>query len=130
MGHILSADEVLVERLQTTGWAVAAEDGVTVAFDTTLDDDLRLQARVYELIHQVNAMRRTADLDIIDRITLTLPVEDEDLLEHRDWIAAETLATSIIVGDSLSLVRAKKRPTPRKTPKPAKATKAPRATNP
>ena len=31
-------DEVLVERRGREGWAVASEPGLTVAFDTTLDD--------------------------------------------------------------------------------------------
>jgi len=104
-GHLLGPEEVLIERLEREGWAVAADAGVTVAFDTALDDELRLEARVYDLIHQVNTMRRDAGLDITDRILLTLPQADSDLLKHRDWIAAETLARSITVGDTLSLAK-------------------------
>jgi isoleucyl-tRNA synthetase len=105
-GHVLGPEEVLIERLEKEGWAVAADEGVTVAFDTTLDDALRQEARVYNLIHQVNTMRRDAGLDITDRIFLTLPQADSDLLKHHHWIAAETLATSITVGDTLSLIKA------------------------
>lgn len=105
-GHVLGPGEVLVERLEKEGWAVAADEGVTVAFDTTLDDGLRLEARVYDLIHQVNTMRRDAGLDITDRISLTLPESDSDLLRHQDWIAAETLARSVTTGGSLSLAKA------------------------
>jgi isoleucyl-tRNA synthetase len=105
-GHLLGPEEVLVERLEKEGWAVAADEGVTVAFDMTLDDALRLEARVYDLIHHVNTMRRDIGLQITDRIFLTLPESDSDLLQHRDWIAAETLARSIMVGDSLALVKA------------------------
>jgi isoleucyl-tRNA synthetase len=103
---VLGPDEVLIERLQKEGWAVAADEGVTVGFDTRLDDALRLQARVYDLIHRVNSMRRDASLDITDRIFLTIPEADGDLLEHERWIAAETLARSITVSDTLSLVKA------------------------
>jgi isoleucyl-tRNA synthetase len=99
-GHELGPDEVLVERLEQEGWAVAAEDGVTVAFDTTLDDDLIREGRVYELIRLVNGKRRDADLALTDRIALTLPASDADLLRHADWIAAETLATSVEVADA------------------------------
>jgi isoleucyl-tRNA synthetase len=105
-GHALGPDEVLVERLEKEGWAVAADEGVTVAFDTTLDDPLRLEARVYDLIHQVNTMRRDAGLDITDRILLTVPETDSDLLQLQDWIAAETLATSVATGGTLTLVKA------------------------
>jgi isoleucyl-tRNA synthetase len=105
-GHRLGPGEVLVERLEKEGWAVAADEGVTVAFDTTLDDALRLEARVNDLVHQVNTMRRGAGLAITDRIRLTLPEADRDLLAHQDWIAAETLARSVSLGGSLTLVKA------------------------
>jgi isoleucyl-tRNA synthetase len=93
-GHELSSDEVLVERRGKEGWAVAASDGVTVALDLHLDADLLLRGRVYDLIHTVNTMRKEAGLELTDRIRLTIPEADGDLLEHSDWIARETLAVS------------------------------------
>src|SRR5579885_1489166 len=45
-GYELEPDEVLVERVGLEGWAVVAENGVTVALDTQLDDELRLEARL------------------------------------------------------------------------------------
>jgi isoleucyl-tRNA synthetase len=98
-GHVLGPGEVLVERLQKDGWAIAAEEGVTVAIDTALDDTLLAEGRVYETIHLVNTMRKDAGLAMTDRISLRLRASDADLLDHRDWIAAETLATSIEVSE-------------------------------
>ena len=51
---------MLVERRGRPGWAVATEDGVTVALDTTLDAELEREGRVLDLIHQLNSMRRDA----------------------------------------------------------------------
>jgi isoleucyl-tRNA synthetase len=94
---------VLVERHGREGWAVAASDGMTVALDLHLDDDLLRRGRVYDLVHTVNTMRKDAGLELTDRIRLTLPPSDGDLLEHSDWIARETLAVSVeVVGDELS----------------------------
>jgi isoleucyl-tRNA synthetase len=98
MGFVLEPNEVIVERLEKAGWAVASEAGVTVALDTTLDDELRRESRVYELIHLVNSMRKDAGMGLSDRIALTLPESDKDLLGYRDWIAAEVLAVSVEVG--------------------------------
>ena len=50
-GYDLTRDEVLVERHGKDGWAVAASDGLTVALDLHLDDDLVRAGRVYDLIH-------------------------------------------------------------------------------
>jgi len=94
-GHELAPEEVFVERRGKEGWAVAASDGVTVALDLRLDEGLRLRGRVYDLIHTVNTMRKEAGLELTDRIRLTLPEADADLLEHTDWIAGETLAVSV-----------------------------------
>jgi len=98
MGYQLEPDEVMVERLEKAGWEVVADEGVTVALDTTLDDDLIREGRVYEIIHLVNTMRKDAGLGLSDRITLSLPASDRDLLGYRDWIAAETLAVSVDAG--------------------------------
>jgi isoleucyl-tRNA synthetase len=92
---------VLVERRAREGWALAADDVLTVAMTTELDDELRREGRVYELIHRVNTMRKDAGLELTDRIRLTLPAADADLLEHADWIKDEVLATEVAT-DSVS----------------------------
>jgi len=43
---------------------------------------------------------------VTDRIVLTVPASDEDLLAHKDWIAAETLAQEVEVGDELAVRKA------------------------
>jgi len=98
-GHELGPEEVLVERAGKDGWAVAGDAGVTVAIDTSVDDELAREGRVYELIHRVNSMRKDAGLSLTDRITLTIPAADDDLLAHSEWIARETLALSVVAGD-------------------------------
>jgi isoleucyl-tRNA synthetase len=99
-GHELAPEEVLVERHGKEGWAVAASDGVTVALELALDDELLREGRVYELVHAVNGMRKDAGLELSDRIALTIPEGDADLLEHEEWIKRETLAVAIEASDS------------------------------
>jgi isoleucyl-tRNA synthetase len=96
LGHELGVDEVLVERSGKEGWAVASDEGVTVAIDTTLDAELELEGRVYDLIHTLNGMRKEQGLELTDRITVTLPQADADLIElHEEWIKREVLAVSL-----------------------------------
>ena len=75
-GHVLEPDEVLVERVGREGWAVASEDGVTVAIDTALDDELRLEGRLLDRIHEVNVLRKDSGLELTDRIRLWIPDAD------------------------------------------------------
>jgi isoleucyl-tRNA synthetase len=98
-GHDLGPDDVLVERTEKAGWAVASNGAISVALDTALDDELRLEGRVYDLIHHVNNLRKERGLELTDRIHLRLPIGDADLVVHADWIAREVLAVSVIVGD-------------------------------
>ncbi|MGB2875082.1 MAG: isoleucine--tRNA ligase [Gaiellaceae bacterium] len=94
-GHELGPEEVLVERRGKEGWAVAAEDGLTVALDMTLDPELELEGRVRDLTHELNRMRKEAGLELTDRIVVTLPESDSELLRHEDWIKQETLAVRV-----------------------------------
>jgi isoleucyl-tRNA synthetase len=106
-GHDLARDEVLVERQGKEGWAVAASDGLTVALDLHLDDELVRAGRVYDLIHAVNSLRKEEGLELTDRIALTIPEGDSDLLEHEEWIARETLAVSVdATGAQIALAKA------------------------
>ena len=94
-GHELEPEEVLVERRGREGWSVAAQDGLTVALDTRLDPELELEGRVLDLIHHVNTLRKQQGFELTDRIVLTLPAGQADVLEHEDWIKRETLAVEI-----------------------------------
>jgi isoleucyl-tRNA synthetase len=94
-GHELEPEEVLVERRGLEGWSVAAQDGLTVALDTRLDPELELEGRVLDLIHLVNSLRKQQGYELTDRIVLTLPQADADVLEHEDWIKRDTLAVRV-----------------------------------
>ena len=94
-GHELGPEEVLVERRGREGWAVAADAGVTVALDTALDDELRIEGQVLDLIHLLNTKRKEAGLELTDRITVTLPEDLAHLLAHEEWIKSEVLAVAI-----------------------------------
>jgi isoleucyl-tRNA synthetase len=107
-GHDLGPEDVLVERAGKEGWSVAADAGVIVAMDTSVDAELALEGRVHELVHLVNTMRRDAGLELTDRIRLTIPASEADLLAYAEWIKAETLAVELTAdgGDAPSIVRA------------------------
>ena len=106
-GYELEPDEVLVERGGREGFAVASADGVTVALDTSLDDDLRLEVRGYDLIRLVNSMRRDEGYELTDRIVLTVPQDESELVQrHGDWIKDEVLAVEIRVDGDVSIAKA------------------------
>ena len=59
-----------------------------------------------DLVHALNAMRKSAGLDLTDRIVVTLLRREEELPAYRDRIANEVLAREIKLGDDLEITKA------------------------
>jgi isoleucyl-tRNA synthetase len=96
------ADDVLLRQEVREGWGVASEGGMTVALDLDLDPELRLEGLARELVRLVQEARKTAGLDVSDRILLGVETSGEvaqSLQVHRDYVAAETLAVEIASGE-------------------------------
>jgi isoleucyl-tRNA synthetase len=105
-GHELEPDEVLVERGGREGWAVASADGVTVALELALDDELLLEGEAYELIHRVNSLRKEQGFEVTDRIVLTLPEDLRPLVEtHGGWIKDDVLAVGVEFGGEIAAAK-------------------------
>jgi len=83
------------ERVAVEGWAFAEDGKMSLALDVTLDDELRVDGRVLDLIRTLNDLRKTAGLELTDRIRVTLPEQEADLLPRADRIKAEVLAVSL-----------------------------------
>jgi isoleucyl-tRNA synthetase len=80
-----------------------------VALDTTVDDELAAEGLAREVAHRLQAMRRAAGYEISDRIRVAVatdPATASRLAPHRDWLAAELLATSVDLAPDASLAAA------------------------
>ncbi len=103
-GEELAADEVLHGGgAAVEGFAIAQNGALSIALDTTLDEELIREGRVRDLNHHINAMRREVGMELTDRIVVTLGPDDADLLEHEEWIKEETLAVEVRVGDAQAI---------------------------
>ncbi|HEX6220410.1 MAG TPA: DUF5915 domain-containing protein, partial [Acidimicrobiia bacterium] len=102
-GERLGPEEVQrTEKVILDGWVVAHDGNVSVAIDPILDDELILEGKTLELVRALNEQRKQVGLELTDRIVLRLPVEHSDVLErYSDWVAAEVLATSVEIDDTL-----------------------------
>jgi isopenicillin-N epimerase len=78
---------------------MADGEAISVALSTELDDELRLEKRVRDLIREINVRRKQEGLEITDRIVVTLTASDADLIPaHGEWIKQETLAVALREG--------------------------------
>jgi isoleucyl-tRNA synthetase len=95
-GETLAADEVLRgERLSIEGYAIAESDSLTVALETALDDELVREGRAREWIRRVNELRKELGLELTDRIVLTLPESERDLVDYAERVKDDTLAVEL-----------------------------------
>jgi isoleucyl-tRNA synthetase len=94
----LEPDEILVERTGIEGYAVSVDAGYAAGVDTTLTPELEAEGTVREIVHHIQNIRKSAGLEIADRIILFVDAPDElitPLREYEEYVRAETLADSI-----------------------------------
>ncbi|MBV8954312.1 MAG: class I tRNA ligase family protein, partial [Solirubrobacterales bacterium] len=96
--HELGAEDLLVSMRPLEGYQVEREGSHAVALELEIDSELRAEGLAREIVHAVQAARRDADLDVTDRIALTLDGADELVgaaRAHERYIAGETLAVQV-----------------------------------
>ena len=101
-GETLSGDDLLITRETATDSPAEASDGITVMLDTKIDDALRREGLARELISRIQNLRKQADLDVSQKIALTLACDGELAAAAKDaglaeMIRGETLAESLEV---------------------------------
>jgi len=72
-----------------------------VVLDTTVTPELAAEGLARDVVRVVQQARRDADLDVSDRITLTLDAADQVVTAvgtHREFVTAEVLATTLEFG--------------------------------
>jgi isoleucyl-tRNA synthetase len=96
--HELAPEDLQLVMQPLEGYQLEREGSHAVALELALDDELRREGLAREIVHAVQAARKSAGLAVEDRIGLTLG-GDEDLLAaaraHEAYLSAETLATKV-----------------------------------
>jgi len=67
----LTAEDVIVQEASKAPWVVQMEGSLAVAVDPTLDEELRTEGLVREFAHRIQALRRSAEFEVTDRIRLS-----------------------------------------------------------
>ncbi|MDE0142380.1 MAG: isoleucine--tRNA ligase [Caldilineaceae bacterium] len=96
--YAVEPEDVEVRRTPSAGLAVAEDGGYLVAVTTTLTPELELEGHARELVRRVQQLRKDSELDISDRIALTLsesPLVGKLLSVHESYIVEETLTEEL-----------------------------------
>ena len=85
------------------GMLVANEGRITVALDITLTPELKAEGVARELINRIQNLRKDSGFEVTDKIVVSIQknsATDEAVEQHKEYIAAQTLANEINLVES------------------------------
>lgn len=94
----ITKEDIEIVSHEIEGWLVESEEGVTVAVDTELNEELIAEGYAREFVNRIQNMRKDADFDVVDRIKVFYSSEqklNDYLTKFNDYIANEVLADEI-----------------------------------
>ncbi len=106
----LVAEDVLIQGGSRAPWAAQVDGTLVVAVDTTIDEELKAEGLVRELAHRIQALRKSAEFEVTDRIRLgweLSPVLQVACARHegflKDEVLAEELGTDVPTGSGAAV---------------------------
>lgn len=100
----LETTDVEISSKDIEGWLVASAEGITVALDVTITDDLRKEGVARELVNRIQNARKDSGLEVTDKIKLTI-LNTADLQEsvssNEVYIKTETLTNELVFVNTL-----------------------------
>ncbi|NCS87473.1 MAG: isoleucine--tRNA ligase [Ignavibacteria bacterium CG2_30_36_16] len=100
----ITGSDVEIINTEITGWVVETQEGVTVAMDAELNDELIKEGLAREFVNRVQNMRKDAGFEVIDRINIKLNGNSNlvnAVISFNEYITNETLADSISEQENL-----------------------------
>jgi isoleucyl-tRNA synthetase len=100
--HTLAPEDVILTMRPPEGYSVEREGAHAVALDLGIDADLLREGRAREVVHAVQNARRSAGLEVENRIELCLAGDGElmgAVEAHRDYVLGETLTVQLRLGE-------------------------------
>ena len=100
----LSLDDVEISSQDIEGWLVANSNGITVALDITISDELRKEGVARELVNRIQNIRKDSGFEVTDKIVVKMEKNtqlEEAVLANSEYIKSETLTESLIFEEKI-----------------------------
>ena len=105
---VLSEEDLLIDMAQTEGYVSDGDNEITVVLDTKLTPELIEEGFVREIISKVQTMRKEADFQVTDKITVSCKGNEkiEKILnDNKEEIQSEVLAAGVTLGNVTGYVK-------------------------
>lgn len=100
----LTLEEVEVSSQDIEGWLVANANGITVALDITITDELRKEGIARELVNRIQNIRKDSGFEVTDKVNVEM-LRNESIEQavnaNLEYIKTETLTDSLTFVDKL-----------------------------
>ena len=100
----LAVEDVEIQTKDIPGWSVVSQNGLTVALDITLTEDLKLEGLARDIINRIQNIRKDADFDLTDKVHIEFLENDKvetAVTRFKEHISEEVLALDIKMVDEI-----------------------------
>lgn len=101
----IGLEDVEISSEDIPGWSVASEDGLTVALDINITEDLKMEGIARDLVNRVQNLRKDMGLEVQDKIAIRIQKSDglvnKALETNQSYICQETQALKMELLDTI-----------------------------
>jgi isoleucyl-tRNA synthetase len=109
----LSLEDVDISSQDIEGWLVANSNGITVALDITISEELKEEGIARELVNRIQNIRKDSGFEVTDKIKVHLqknsdPSQSEQAKQlekavkaNEDYIKSETLTETLVFEENI-----------------------------
>jgi isoleucyl-tRNA synthetase len=96
---ILTSQDVEITSQDIPGWLVANSNGLTVALDITISEELKQEGIARELVNRIQNIRKDSGFEVTDKIKVQIQYQEElepAIKNNEDYIKSETLTKELL----------------------------------
>ena len=100
----LTIEDVEITSQDIEGWLVANANGITVALDITISEELKQEGISREIVNRIQNIRKDSGFEVTDKIQVTIlkqPELETAVLANEAYIKSETLTETITFVEAL-----------------------------
>ena len=100
----LTAQDVEITSQDIPGWLVANANGITVALDITISEELKQEGIARELVNRIQNIRKDSGFEVTDKIKVQLQRSgelEEAIKNNENYIMSETLTQELVFEDEV-----------------------------
>ncbi|WP_353147778.1 isoleucine--tRNA ligase [Flavobacterium sp.] len=101
----LTVEDVEISSQDIPGWLVANSNGITVALDITISEELRKEGIARELVNRIQNIRKDSGFEVTDKIKVQILKNDsieQAVIANESYIKSETLTNELIFVSEIS----------------------------